>query len=94
MQGLIGGIYRSSNPIIRSIQYGSITMSGTSSGTAIITAVTVAKSFLIPLGWSTDNNDVRAAGRFDALTSTVVTANRGTAVGVTQVNFVVVEFTL
>ena len=84
--------------VIRSIQQGTITMTGgTSSATATISSVDTATAYPILLGVSSssslDGFDVIRA-RIDLTNATTVTATRGittTLNGTLSVNFVVVE---
>lgn len=91
--GLVGMWGASS--LIKSIQYGTISMSG-SSGTAAITAVDTANSFVLLNGRSSNWSGGSGAQYFDTqvelTNSTTVTAYRITSGGITVVAaFVVVE---
>lgn len=82
---------------IRSIQYGTVTLGGTTSGTATITAVTTAKTALIFLG-SSANGPAASAGlsataAYITLTNTTtITATRALGTGSVTVSFVAVEY--
>jgi hypothetical protein len=82
---------------IRSIYYGSMTLGGTTSATAAIPAVTVAKTAVVMLG-SSCNGTAAAAGanavntRITLTNTTTVTATRDTGTGSVTVSFVAIEY--
>lgn len=88
------GISLSTPQIIKSIQRGTITLASVSSNTATITAVDIAKSVLIHMGWSSDTDSAKQAVYLSLTNSTTVTANRGEAgaTGTSTVSYEVVEF--
>lgn len=80
--------------VIKSIQYGTVTLAAVASATATITSVNVAKAVLIYLGNSCGTSTVL----YDAFTwitltnSTTVTGTRSGTGNTNVVSFVVVEF--
>ncbi len=79
---------------IKNIQRGTILIgSGSSSNTATITAVNVAKSELHFLGQTTGNDAARNRGRIDLTNSTTVTYTAAitTTTGI-EVSFEVIEY--
>ncbi len=83
---------------IKTVQYGTVTVAnGALSGTATITAVTIGKSVLIPLGWNSTAAGVNTSNypRMTLTNSTTVTAITAVAMetGANVISgFVVVEF--
>lgn len=80
--------------IINSIQAGTITLSGATSGTDTITSVDLSKSFVVFGGnEATSTSEVgRAFVRLTLTNATTVTANKGQSNGSATVNYVVIEF--
>lgn len=81
---------------IRTIQHGTIALNTTTlTNTATVSAVTVAKSVLIPLGTqrnSVASTDGSADVRLSLTNTTTVTADRSETGGLTTTGFVLVEF--
>lgn len=81
---------------IRSVQYGSITLSGVTSNTATITSVNTASTALVHLGYTGGAADTNAATHAAAValtSATVVTATINTIPGAAIiVPFLVIEF--
>lgn len=77
--------------VVRPIQRGTITMSG-SSNTATITAVNTAKTAVNHLGCSILSNDDRNRVRITLTNATTVTATAGTAGGNSVVSYEVIEW--
>jgi len=78
---------------VKSIQRGTITVSGATTNTATITAVVVAKSLVSHLGQQCATNDAAQANcHLDLTNTTTITATRGTTSGAATVSFEVVEF--
>lgn len=81
--------------LIKSVQYGTVPISLTTSGTATISAVTNANTAIHFLGWSSDNTPSGSPLlEYPVLTlsGTTVTATRGGATGDLIVGFVAIEF--
>ena len=79
--------------VIRSIQRGTIVLSGVASNTATITAVDTTKSRLCLLGLLTDQTAADRIHTHLVLTNaTTVTATRGLGTGDVTVSFEVVEY--
>lgn len=83
--------------LIRSVQYGTVALSGVTTNTATIVAVDTSRAVVIDLcasnNWSGGTSEAYAVPRFTLTNSTTVTAVRG-AVGGIDCNaaFAVVEF--
>lgn len=80
---------------IKRIQRGTITLSGTTSGTATITAVDTNKTVLVPLGitGNVSSTDLALTYRVDLTASTTVTATRTVSTGdIAVVGYQVVEY--
>ena len=77
---------------VRSVQYGSISLScGTLTNTATITAVG-SKAVIIPLGVPTTVVDASIYTALTLTNSTTVTASRLASTQAVNVNFVIVDF--
>ena len=94
LDGLAPAIAALPTSFINSIQHKTGSISGTAgSATVTITAVTTAKTVLIPLGWY-DNGSQNTPAQMALTNSTTVTLSRATpgASTITYVNFIVLEF--
>lgn len=79
--------------VIKSIQYGTVTLTGVTSATATITSVNTAKAVLIFLGLSSDDIYIdRSMTRITLTNATTVTGTKFNSTGNVVVGFVVVEF--
>ena len=79
--------------LIRSIQYGTVSMAGVLSNTTTITAVTVARTMLLHLGQECALDNLLMSARITLTNSTTITATRGTSdAAATSVSFCAVEF--
>jgi len=89
----IGGLVLGSKPVIKSIQYGSVTVDA-ATGTAAINAVDTDNSVVMYLGY-TDSGDITDGDGYtyvELTDSTTVTGTRDGTGDVVTVNFVVIEF--
>ena len=80
--------------IIKSIQRGTISISGATSNTATISSVDTTKSVLRHLGQSTSSSSYtdRALARIYLTNGTTITADRGSSTNSTTVSYEVVEY--
>lgn len=79
--------------VVESVQYGTISLTGTSANTATITAVDTSRSIVIWLGSSGDDAAGRTGNAFLVLTNgTTVTGQSGDSSGTNIVSFCVVQF--
>jgi hypothetical protein len=80
---------------VKSIQAGTIAVSGVTSNTATISTVNTAKAFVIFNGFSTSTTggDMgRAMVRVSLTNATTVTAEKSNSIGDSTVSYTVVEF--
>lgn len=75
---------------LKSVQRGTISVSGSLSATATISAVNTAKSELRVLGWT--NTTAANTARVELTSSTVVTAYQSVVTGTTDVSWELSEF--
>ena len=80
--------------LIKSVQYGTVTIASATSGTAAISAVTNANAAVHLLGWSSSNATLSGINEYPllSLSGTTVTATRPGSTGTLVVGFVVIEF--
>ena len=81
--------------LIKSIQYGTVTATGSLTGTATITAVVLANSVVMYLGNRTTDTSAalgRIQSRLDLTNTTTVTCTSRDAVATKTVSFAVLEF--
>ena len=79
---------------VKSVQTGTILMSGVTSNTATISSVNTAKSVVLFGGWTTDNTSgsLLFAPYLTLTNATTVTATRSTISNTTTVSYTVLEF--
>lgn len=82
--------------VVKSCQYGTITLASVGSNTATITSVNTAKSSVVNLGWSSNYGSTWTAQqvvKFTLTNATTITATVDASVGATTIaSFLVIEF--
>lgn len=91
---ITGCIIDGTSNLITSVQYGTVTITGTTTGSSSISAVTNANTAIHLLGWSSSNTASTPSAENPrlSLSGTTVTATRDDTTGNLVVGFVVIEF--